>query len=256
MQEAIDRRLCSAHRDHLPEGQCKCSQLGGAKLTLPGLDVRLFANRDPTNPLVIYCHGNKRNICSCHRVIEFLKPHFNLVIFDYMGFGMSKDTLDGYPTLYSPEALANDVGLVIRHLQTALPTTKLYVYAHSLGTGIALRSLSKLNVPISGLILEGAFASLSSCLTGSWLGWVASWPVWWLVDHKYPNAELITRVRVPTMLVHSSDDHVVPFSESEKLLALLPSAQDRLRGIYRLTGPHNGPTYDKAYARALELFVK
>jgi acetyl esterase/lipase len=214
-----------------------------------GMDVRHFAHGDPAAPILIYCHGNKRNICSCHRVIEFFRGFCSLVIFDYRGFGQSSDNLIDP---YSPLSLADDAAKVITWVQANNISSKIFVYGHSLGAGVALLALPQLHRQLNGLILEGAFANMSGCLS-YWnpLAWV----LWMGVDGKYPNTSQIRKARCPVFLAHCANDFVVPFSESEKLSSLLHWARDRARGIFQLRGTHNAADYDAAYGSALNDFM-
>ena len=74
----VDAFICSPHREHLPG--CKCDTLGTNLKALEGTIDTLVVHNDkgfvPRDshrlglPIVIYCHGNKRNICSCVHMIE------------------------------------------------------------------------------------------------------------------------------------------------------------------------------------------
>ena len=57
-------------------------------------------------------------------------------------------------------------------------------------------------------------------------------------SHLDPT-EACARVRCPTTVVHGRDDDVIPFSQAERLHALIPDSRLILTGLYAHTG-HGG----------------
>lgn len=238
--------LCSPRREHFPD--CRCDSLG-TRLKIGGMDaihVPPATGADPRAPVVIYCHGNRRNICSCAHMVKVF-DHCHLVLFDYRGFGRSDDG----PEALMAWGLACDVVAVISECLVSFPDRAIFVYGHSLGAAIALNALSGSAIldRVSGLILEGAFHTPSAVAPywpiGGWLAWALG------LDAKYPAGDRLAHIgsrRV--MLIHSVDDAIVPYAEGEKL------AREIRAPIHRLAGPHNKPCYNESYRAAIQAFIE
>jgi uncharacterized protein len=73
---------------------------------------------------------------------------------------------------------------------------------------------------LSGLIVEGSFTSLRDLLgTFKW-GWL---PVGPLLTQRFEAAERMSKVRAPVLVVHGSEDHLVPPEIGRALYERAPS---------------------------------
>lgn len=242
----VDRIMCSARRTHRTD--CRCF---GEIFTVDGIDGR-FVSHPESQTIIIYCHGNRCNICSCTYFAEFI-DFANVVLFDYHGFGTSTNTpvspehAQGYAT-YSPEGLALDTRTVIEFIQELFPDHKIIVYAHSLGAGVALAAVPLLRKPVDGLILEGAFCCLSDIVTlPRWMSWLID------LDGKFDSSRNISQIICPILIVHSVDDEVVPYSQSQ-MLETYANKGPAVKMLY-LTGQHERPVYTETYKQALKDFL-
>ena len=59
----------------------------------------------------------------------------------------------------------------------------------------------------SGLIVEGTFTSIPDVFRSFKWGWL---PVTGLITQRFDSAEQITRVKVPVLVVHGSNDSLIP----------------------------------------------
>lgn len=169
LRKQIYKQFCNAHRKHYPEHnpfllkkesekyiekqgkKCTCySQMEkdqGEKFLLSnllplgtGIDGIYIVKKDPyvhpafpkkEKTIVIYCHGNKRNICSCSHMLPLLDFFgIDLVLFDYYGFGNSVDDTHSVP--YSPQSLINSTVSVVNYFLKD-EKSKVILYGHSLG---------------------------------------------------------------------------------------------------------------------------
>jgi pimeloyl-ACP methyl ester carboxylesterase len=122
-----------------------------------------------------------------------------VLLFDYRGYGGNR----GRPT---ESGLARDSRAALRFLtdEVGLPLDRLLYFGESLGSAV----VTELAVehPPAGLVLRSPFTDLAS------VGRVhyPFLPVRTLLKDRYPLAEQLARVRVPTLIVYGSDDRIVP----------------------------------------------
>lgn len=133
---------------------------------------------------------------------------FSVLLFDYRGYGGN----DGRPT---EEGLALDARAALAALTGPLgvaPESVLY-YGESLGTGV----VTELAVehPPAGLVLRSPFPDLPA------LGRVhyPYLPVRALLWDRYPTAERVAALEVPTTVVYGTADTVVPPEQSREVAA-------------------------------------
>jgi uncharacterized protein len=156
---------------------------------------------------ILLCHGNAGNIA--HRLdwLEmFCGMGFAMLLFDYRGFGRSSGTPTEQGTYLDAQAawdfLTNTKGFSPRSV---------VIVGESLGGPIAAH-LAK-DVAPGALILVSTFTSVPNLASN--LYWYL--PVRLLARIQYPTAEYVTRVHVPTLVIHSRDDETIPFSHGEEL---------------------------------------
>jgi fermentation-respiration switch protein FrsA (DUF1100 family) len=85
------------------------------------------------------------------------------------------------------------------------PQAQRYVYGHSLGGAIAVQLVADVD-DAAGLMVEGTFTSLSALYSTLSLGPGRLTP---MVTQRFEAAQRVSRVRVPLMVVHGSDDELV-----------------------------------------------
>jgi uncharacterized protein len=158
-------------------------------------------------PAVLLCHGNAGNIA--HRLdwLEiFCGMGFAVLLFDYRGFGRSSGTPTEQGTYLDAQAawdyLTNTKGFSPR---------RIVIVGESLGGPIAAH-LAKDAAP-GALILVSTFTSVPD-LARTLYGFL---PVRLLARFRYPTAAFLAQVRVPTLVVHSRDDEMIPFLHGEEL---------------------------------------
>ncbi|CAG9572649.1 unnamed protein product [Danaus chrysippus] len=193
-------------------------------------------------PVVLYCHGNSNSRAAYHRIQLykfFQKMDFHTIAFDYRGYGDSTNVM---PT---EDGVVEDSLIVFDWLNTTLEPAKerppVFVWGHSLGTGISshllgnLKELSKnilekaepLKLP-NGLILESPFNNLADEVNHHPLAILVSWlpyfkemfvsPFIGCPCHSFRSDDHLSRQRsLPVLVLHARDDLVVPHIVGEKL---------------------------------------
>ncbi len=179
-----------------------------------------------TASTLLFCHGNAGNIS--HRLDSLRIFHqlgLSVLIFDYRGYGHSEGTPSEAGTYRDAEA-------ALRYLteQRGVPVQDIVFFGRSLGGAVAAR-LATWHAP-RALILESTFSSAPE-LAGELL---PLFPMRYLVHIKYDALKHVRTVHVPLLIVHSTEDDIVPYSHAERLYAAAGSAR---KTLLPLRGDHN-----------------
>lgn len=161
---------------------------------------------------LLYLHGNAGNVTSSALPQFYKRWHalgVNLLAIDYRGFGESESRAPDEQGTYADARAAYEWLRTTRNV----PAERIVIYGHSLGAGVATELA--LRVQAAGLILEGAFTSVPDI--GAEL--YPYLPVRWFASQRFANIEKIGRVAMPKLLLHASDDSIVPYAHGQRLFA-------------------------------------
>ncbi|MGM0564453.1 MAG: alpha/beta hydrolase [Pseudomonadota bacterium] len=178
---------------------------------------------------LVYAHGNAGNMLSHVEAVSWLPAQgYNVLIFDYRGFGYSEGEPD-------PRGVARDTLRAIEWTRARLGSMEgeseardLVVYGHSLGA--AASSVAAAHAVNSGggyhriraVILDSGFSSYRSVArekVGS--HWMTAWlsplvPL--LFSDAVPPLEAVPELAgVPVYILHAEDDPIVPWSQGRRL---------------------------------------
>ena len=168
------------------------------------------SNATPDAATVIYFHGNGGNITNVGWIGEyFSKRGFNILLFDYRGYGLSSGNVGHESGLYLDGEAA--VAFVVNEKDAA--PEKIVLYGQSLGTAIATDVASRRK--IGALVLESGFSSASSVAAGA-LPWLPR-VMHSLARNRFDSAEKLKRVKVPVLISHGDPDPVIPLDEGRAL---------------------------------------
>jgi fermentation-respiration switch protein FrsA (DUF1100 family) len=174
---------------------------------------------------LLFCHGNAGNVSHRNDYFKvFNRLGLNVFIFDYRGYGRSSGIPSEHGTYLDAEAAWD---FLVRELK--VEPEHIVVIGRSLGGAVASR-LAGLKRP-RGLILEGAFTSIPDVAADL----VPYFPARFLVRYDYPTKKFVAGVDCPILVMHSSDDEIIPFSHGQKLFQLAPEPKTFLP----LLGGHN-----------------
>lgn len=173
------------------------------------------AYRTPSwdDQIYLYSHGNASwlgNIIDGD-LIKLLSTHGSVFVYDYRGYGCN----DGYP---SDIGLENDAIGAWEFVAQKVNPINIIVVGHSLGSGVSCRLLANIakNNPDSlpqHLILNAPFSSIKDMAKHT-LPSLA-----WLSIYEFDNITNSKNFddKVNICVLHSKDDEVIPYSQSEKL---------------------------------------
>jgi len=170
----------------------------------------LHFKADSSKGVVIYFHGNAGSLDGWgHTAGDFTNNGYDLMIFDYRGYGKSTGKIK------SEASLHNDASFIYKQLLKETPEKDIVIYGRSIGTGIATKLASE-NAP-KMLILETPLYSLLD-LAKHYIPFI---PHKWVLKYKLQTNTWITKVQCPIHIFHGTADNVVPYNASVRLLKLL-----------------------------------
>ena len=160
---------------------------------------------------VLLFHGNAGNIGDRVPHVALLSAAgFDVLSFDYRGYGRSS----GRPSEHgiSLDARAAREALL---RQDGVDSARVLYLGESLGGAIALALAVEL--PPAGLILQSTFTSVRDMARLHYPFIPRA-----LVPDAYPSLRIIPRLRAPLLVLHGSDDPVVPLMDGEALYEAAP----------------------------------
>ena len=162
----------------------------------------------PGRPVVLYLHGNGDYLAGFF-------PRFRDLIAD--GVGIVAPAFRGYSGSSgapSEQGLLRDGAAAYGFAAARYSADRIVAWGFSLGTGVAVALVAE--QPVNRLILEAPYSSTADVAAS--LFWFA--PVRLLMRDPFRSDQRISGVRVPLLVMHGSDDRVVPIRFGERLFAL------------------------------------
>jgi fermentation-respiration switch protein FrsA (DUF1100 family) len=165
-----------------------------------------FVPSKGSRTVVLACHGRRLTMSELvPRVRFFHDLGVSLFIFDYRGYGQS----EGSP---GETGFYRDAQAAYRYLTEyqKIDARDIVIYGVSLGGAVAIDLATK--YPARGLMLEGTFTSARD-LAAVYKPWVPRF----LVSDLFPSIDKVPSVHMPTLIIHSKDDEVVPYMLGRRL---------------------------------------
>jgi alpha-beta hydrolase superfamily lysophospholipase len=199
---------------------------------------------------ILYFHGNGETAGDYDLVSSlYTSLEINLFVADYRGYGLSS----GEPTLGH---MLHDAQPIYERLREVLRQggygEAIFVMGRSLGSAPAIELAFQSQDALRGLIVESGFSDAFRLL--SYLGVPLAIP-----PHHgegFPNGEKMCSIRIPTLLIHAAEDHLIPLSEAEELLRLCAAEEKRLVVIPRADHNTLMMVGREQYLQAIEGFIK
>jgi pimeloyl-ACP methyl ester carboxylesterase len=202
--------LSHAHTtDQLPAGAERIVIPSADGSGLAGVILRSNAAND-SGFWILHLHGNAVSAFSSEQLrhCESLRQSgFNVLSFDYRGFGMSPGNASEAHMNQDAEAAFDQL------IGRGISASHIIVWGHSLGSGPAVVLASRHQV--AALVLFGAFTSIPDEAQDTY----PHLPVKWIVGIDFASIDLIGQVHVPVLIAHSLADTVVPFHHAQRLFA-------------------------------------
>lgn len=200
---------------------------------------------DAKTPVLLYLHGARWDVAgSSPRIRRMQELGFSVLAIDYRGFG--KSTFE----LPSEATAREDARAAWNWLAQQHPQAPRYIFGHSLGGAIAVDLASRIHDE-AGLIVENSFTSIPDVVATMRWGWLPLGP---LITQRFNSADRIGQVGAPVLVVHGSEDRLIP---PELGRALYEHATSPKRWLLVQGGSHHSTNAiaGSAYREALrELF--
>jgi len=166
----------------------------------------------PEVATIVFFHGNGGNISDVSWLGQrFAKHGFNVLLFDYRGYGASDGVAGDESALYAD----GDAAVAFLVNEKKLRPEQIVLYGHSLGTAVAADVASRGH--FGAVVLESGFSSASS-LASSALPWLPRW-LHFLGKNRFESARKLTKVKSPILIAHGDPDRTIPTSEAQLLFA-------------------------------------
>jgi uncharacterized protein len=159
-------------------------------------------------PVILYFHGNGGALR--YRVERFrtlIKDGVGLVAIEYRGYGGS----EGSP---SEQGLFADGEAAYAFAAAHYQPEQIVLWGESLGTGVAVYLAAE--KPVGRVILEAPFTSAAAVAELRY--WFL--PVRLLMKDQFRSDERIQNVTAPVLILHGSNDRVVPYAMGERMFDL------------------------------------
>lgn len=153
---------------------------------------------------IIYCHGNMEDATSGGgRFSEIADNGYTIATIEYPGYGLA----DGHPN--EADCYRNAHRLYDWLVgERGFSGGEIFVVGYSLGTGVAVELAATREV--AGLWLEAPFLSASRVITRIRL----------LLIDPFPNVSRIGQINCPLVILHGTDDKVIPFRQGRALYGM------------------------------------
>ncbi len=190
-------------------------------------------------PVMLFLHGQGGRLAvQTNRWRRLREAGFGVLAISYRGYPGST----GKPT---EEGLALDARAAYDWLRQRHRARDIVVHGHSLGSGVAVRLATE--VEIGALVLEAPFTAAVD---------VAAERMWWLpvrlfMLDQFRSRERIGRVQAPVLIIHGDNDSIIPFAHGERLFAL---ARDPKQFVRMPGSDHNTLARDGLYEK-IEAFL-
>jgi abhydrolase domain-containing protein 17 len=199
-----------------------------AVLHLPHQDARFT---------LLYSHGNAEDLGHLSPLLEMLHDAgFAILAYDYRGYGTST----GGPA--TAHGASRDHEAVYRHAtaELGIAPSRIILYGRSVGSGPATELAAR--APVGGLILESPFTSTFAVVTRVRL----------LPFDRFDNLLHIRSVHAPVLIIHGTDDEVIPVAHGRRLYDAAPGPK---QSLWLEGARHNDIMRGEQYVRALAAFT-
>jgi fermentation-respiration switch protein FrsA (DUF1100 family) len=162
----------------------------------------------PGHPVILYFHGNGDFLAGFFgRFRDLIADGTGIIALSYRGYAGSS----GQP---SERGLLQDAAAAYAFATARYSADRIITWGFSLGTGVAVALADE--QPIGGLILEAPYTSALDVAALSF--WFV--PVRLMMRDQFRSDERIGRVKVPLLIMHGTNDPVIPIALGERLFAI------------------------------------
>ena len=165
----------------------------------------------PADRYLLYLHGSALNIgANITHARRFQRMGFSVFLVSYRGYGKSDGKFPTEAQVYSDSQAAWTYMVE----QKSIDPEAIFIYGHSLGGAIAIQ-LAVDNPAGGGLIVEAAFTSIADMARRT--PKYRFFPIDLIVQERFDSLEKVSRLEIPVLYIHGTDDKLVPPEMSSEL---------------------------------------
>ncbi|MBN2685389.1 MAG: alpha/beta hydrolase [Pontiellaceae bacterium] len=217
--------------EHLPD-EVKIPTADGGSITA------VFLEHPDADHTILFSHGNAEDLGNVVPFMQqFYEMGFSVLMYDYRGYGTSKGKVSTAHVKQDAEAAYN--WLVS---EKEIDPQSIIIQGRSLGGGVAVWLAA--HNECGGLITEESFASAIRVKT--------HWKI--LPWDKFNSLRSIRRVDCPVLVIHGTDDTLIPLWHAEKVYNAAPEPK---RALWIEGGQHNNYVYaaEEQYFTTVQHFI-
>jgi uncharacterized protein len=187
--------------------------------TAEGDVFALYAKAPPGAPTLVYFHGNGEDLHDLPGLVrEFSATGVGFYAVEYPGYGPMSERAPTEAAVYAAAHAA------IEHLQSRLgvPLSQTVLVGHSLGSGVAAEMARRRAG--ARMVLISPYTSMVDMarLIAPFL------PARLLVRDRYDTQAKAKGLALPALVIHGSEDEVIPVTMGKRVAELLPKAELRI----------------------------
>ena len=213
--------------------QVKIETADGERITA------VFLQHPQARYTILFSHGNAEDLGN---VAPFMRQFYDLgysvLMYDYRGYGTS----EGKP---SYRAAQRDVAAAYRWLVEEQKIDPATIIAHGRSLGGAVATWLAARHQVGALVIESTFVSAFRVKT--------RWPL--LPWDKFNSLRAIRKIDCPVLVMHGTDDEVIPFWHGQALFDAAPGPKQH---FWIEGAQHNDYAYvaGDRYLEAFQAFMK
>lgn len=203
-----------------------------------------YAQAEHAKATFVISHGNGGNISYLYPLLRALQRHgYNTLMYDYRGYGRSEGSPD-------EEGIYKDCRAALDYARSlpGVDSSRMFLWGTSLGGAVSVEVATQRQV--TGLILESTFTSAKDVAKELY----PFLPVQFFLRTKLNSIEKIKTLRLPVLIIHGSDDTIIPRSFGYRLF----EAANEPKEFYEIPGADHNDTFfvgGNEYLRRIDEFV-
>ena len=182
--------------------------------TADGVELLGWVSESQRQRLLIFFHGNGGSVADSTLVHQDLREvGWDVLAISWRGYPGST----GHPT---KPGLEEDARTTWRYATETLgfEPHRIAVHGHSLGGALAIWLASE--VKPGALVADSTFTRLADVVQPI----IKAYPAQWLLLDPFDSVAVASSVRSPTLVIHSTEDDLIPFWQGKALSEQIPGA--------------------------------
>jgi fermentation-respiration switch protein FrsA (DUF1100 family) len=178
--------------------------------THDGIDLKAwYAPATTKSFTIVFFHGNADSLLTAAPIADpYIAAGYGFLLAEYRGYS-------GQPGMPTETGLYYDARACLQALAIrGIESKRIILFAHSLGTGVALQMASEFHV--GGVMLLAPYLSIPKLAQSVF----PFFPSSYLALDRFDNEKKIKDIHVPLLIVNGSADQVVPSQHGERLYLL------------------------------------